>query len=62
MSNTYYRSEVLEGIPEDITSHIKKYDEWFWLDRVKLVKITDYFVKELEKGLSKEGGSNISNF
>ena len=61
MSRFHYRPGLLEGMPEDITSHIMKYDEMFRLGRDDMVKITDHFVKELEKGLSKEGGNIVSN-
>ncbi|KAJ5248867.1 Hexokinase [Penicillium chermesinum] len=57
MSGFHYRPEVLEDMPEPLVKDLKKYDDMFTLDRERLRKITDHFVQELEKGLSKEGGS-----
>ncbi|OQE19183.1 hypothetical protein PENFLA_c019G06257 [Penicillium flavigenum] len=57
MQGLRYRPELLEGLPEELTKELKKYEDWFWLDAPKLKTISDHFAKELEKGLTIEGGS-----
>ncbi|KAJ5109894.1 Hexokinase [Penicillium argentinense] len=57
MSSFRYRPEILQGVGELLTYDLKKYEDWFLLDATVLKKITDDFVKELEKGLTKEGGN-----
>lgn len=44
-------------VPKDLLDEIKRLEEMFTVPKAKLKEITDHFVKELEKGLSKEGGS-----
>lgn len=60
MQGFRYRPELLEGVSEELTKELKQYEDWFMVDRTKLKQITDYFVKELERGLSIEGGSIVS--
>ncbi|KAJ5734646.1 Hexokinase [Penicillium manginii] len=57
MSSFRYRPEILEGVPERLTQNLKQFEDWFVLDAAELKKITDHFVAELEKGLTKEGGN-----
>ncbi|KAJ6141974.1 hypothetical protein N7497_011073 [Penicillium chrysogenum] len=57
MQGFRYRPELLEGLPEELTKELKKYEDWFWVDAPKLKMISDHFAKELEKGLTIEGGS-----
>ncbi|KAJ5519263.1 Hexokinase N-terminal [Penicillium expansum] len=57
MQGFRYRPELMEGLPEELTKELKKYEDWFWLDPPKLKTISDHFAKELEKGLTVEGGS-----
>ncbi|KAK0668288.1 putative hexokinase [Cercophora samala] len=44
-------------VPKDLLKEIKRLEELFTVDTAKLKQITDHFVNELEKGLSKEGGT-----
>ena len=60
MAKFQYRPEVLGDLPEELRSHLKKYDDMFVLHLEDMKKIIDHFVKELEKGLSIEGGSIVS--
>ena len=60
MQGFRYRPELLEGLHEELTKELKKYEDWFWLDAPKLKTISGYFAKELEKGLTVEGGSVVS--
>ena len=55
-----YRPELLDGVAEHLTGELKEYEDWFMVDAAKLKAITDHFVKELEKGLSVEGGCIVS--
>lgn len=50
----------MEGLPEALAIELKKYEDWFLLEPPKLKAITDHFVRELEKGLTVEGGSIVS--
>ncbi|KAJ5560694.1 Hexokinase [Penicillium frequentans] len=52
-----YRPEILQGIPDHETTYLKQYEHWFILEPEQLKRITDHFVRELEQGLSKEGGN-----
>jgi hexokinase len=61
MSSFRYRPEILEGVPERLTQNLKQYEDWFVLDAAELKKITDHFVAELEKGLTKEGGNIVGS-
>lgn len=51
------RKGTFEGLPQSFLKEIEHYETLFTVDKTKLKSITDHFVKELEKGLSKEGGS-----
>ncbi|CAI7665340.1 unnamed protein product [Penicillium glandicola] len=57
MQGFRYRPELLEGVAEELTKEIKKCEDWFLLDPSKLKEISDHFARELEKGLTVEGGS-----
>jgi hexokinase len=50
----------MADMPRDLKEQIDKLEELFIVPTSKLKQITDHFVKELEKGLSKEGGSIVS--
>lgn len=52
---------MLAGIPDERIQFLKQYEEWFTIDTPALKKITEHFVNELDKGLSKEGGSIVSS-
>lgn len=60
MPSLRYRPEMLADVPEERISFLKQYEDWFTVETPKLKKITDHFVKELDKGLSKEGGNIVS--
>lgn len=62
MSGFRYRPEFLQlqGMPDQETTYLKQYEHWFILEPEQLRRITDHFVKELEQGLSKEGGNIVS--
>ncbi|KXX78730.1 Hexokinase [Madurella mycetomatis] len=47
----------LADAPKDLVKEIKNLEQLFTVDTAKLKEITEHFVKELEKGLSVEGGS-----
>ncbi|KAI5363809.1 putative hexokinase, ATPase, nucleotide binding domain-containing protein [Septoria linicola] len=51
------RRGSMADIPKDILGEIKRLEEIFTVDTTKLKAITDHFISELAKGLSKEGGS-----
>ncbi|KAJ5778872.1 Hexokinase [Penicillium paradoxum] len=57
MQGFRYRPELLEGVAEELTQELRKYEDWFMVDGSKLKAITAHFVEELEKGLSIEGGT-----
>lgn len=50
----------MADMPRDLKEQIEKLEELFVVPTKKLKEITDHFVKELEKGLTKEGGSIVS--
>lgn len=52
---------MLAGIPDERIQFLKQYEEWFTIDTPALKKITEHFVNDLDKGLSKEGGSIVSS-
>jgi hexokinase len=52
---------MLEGIPDERIQFLKQYEEWFTIDTPALKKITEHFVNELDKGLSKEGSSIVGS-
>ena len=51
------RRGSMAQVPHDIQQEIKRLEELFTIDTAKLKAITDHFISELAKGLSKEGGS-----
>lgn len=51
------RKGSFADMPTDLKTQIDKLEELFVVPKDKLKQISDHFVKELEKGLSKEGGS-----
>ncbi|KAF2088535.1 hxk, hexokinase [Saccharata proteae CBS 121410] len=51
------RKGSMADIPKDLMDQIKKLEETFTVDTKKLKEITNHFMNELAKGLSKEGGS-----
>ncbi|KAF7174956.1 hypothetical protein CNMCM7691_005424 [Aspergillus felis] len=51
--------ELLSGAPEKLVVALQGLEEVLAVDKFLLRKITDHLVKELEKGLSAEGGDII---
>lgn len=51
------RKGSMADVPKDLLAEIKKLENLFSVSTEKLKYITSHFVKELEKGLSVEGGS-----
>ncbi|KAL2011910.1 hypothetical protein VTN00DRAFT_4628 [Thermoascus crustaceus] len=51
------RKGSMADVPKDLLQQIKELEDLFTVDTVKLKQIVDHFVKELEKGLSVEGGN-----
>lgn len=49
----------MADIPKDLLEQMKKLEDMFTVPAEKLKAITDHFVKELTKGLTKEGGSIV---
>lgn len=47
----------MADVPKDLLEQIQRLEQLFTVDTAKLKEVSDHFVKELEKGLSKEGGS-----
>jgi hypothetical protein len=60
MSGFLYRPEILKGVADHITGDLKQYEDWFTLETSMLKEITHHFVKELDKGLTEEGGNIVS--
>ena len=50
----------MADVPKDLLRQIKELEDLFTVDQAKLKEVVDHFVKELEKGLSVEGGSIVS--
>lgn len=50
----------MADMPTDLKEQIDKLEDLFVVNTTKLKEISDHFVKELKKGLSKEGGSIVS--
>lgn len=50
----------MADMPRDLKEQIEKLEEHFVVSTEKLKHISDHFVKELEKGLSEQGGSIVS--
>jgi hexokinase len=46
-------------MPTDLKTQIDRLEELFLVPTDKLKHISDHFVSELKKGLSKEGGSIV---
>ncbi|EGP86719.1 unnamed protein product [Zymoseptoria tritici ST99CH_1A5] len=51
------RKGSMADMPQDLLSEIKRLEELFIVDTPKLKSITEHFISELAKGLTKEGGS-----
>ncbi|KAK7203923.1 hexokinase-domain-containing protein [Myxozyma melibiosi] len=51
------RKGSMIDVPRDLLEQIAQLEKLLTVDTAKLNEIVDHFVKELEKGLSKEGGS-----
>ncbi|KAI0998931.1 Hexokinase [Podosphaera aphanis] len=51
------RKGSMADVPKDLLAEIKRLEDQFTVSSEKLKAITAHFVKELEKGLSVEGGS-----
>ncbi|KAJ5101509.1 hexokinase [Penicillium alfredii] len=47
----------IHDIPQNLLQQIKDFEDTFTVDSTKLKQVVDHFVKELEKGLSVEGGN-----
>lgn len=54
------RKGSMSEISKDILEHVHELEKEFTVDTASLKKITDHFVSELAKGLTKEGGSIVS--
>lgn len=52
----------MADVPADLMDQIKRLEELFVVPTEKLKAISDHFVSELVKGLTKEGGSIVSCF
>lgn len=46
-------------MPTDLKGQIDKLEEMFLVPTAKLKEVSDHFVSELERGLSKEGGTIV---
>jgi hexokinase len=46
-------------MPSDLKAQIDKLEEIFTVSTTKLKEISDHFVSELQRGLSKEGGTIV---
>lgn len=44
---------------KDLAAAVDRLEEEFWVSKEKLKEICDHFQSELDKGLQKDGGSNI---
>lgn len=51
------RKGSFADVPKDLLAEIRRLEDLFMVDTAKLKAITEHFVSELDKGLSKEGGS-----
>jgi hexokinase len=47
-------------LPQNLQHQIQEYEETFTVSTETLKKVVDHFEKELEKGLSVEGGNIVS--
>ena len=50
----------MADVPKDLLAQIKHLEEIFTVPKERLDKIVTKFVKELEKGLAKEGSTIVS--
>ncbi|KAH3394679.1 hypothetical protein KXV81_003540 [Aspergillus fumigatus] len=51
------RKGSMADVPQNLLQQIKDFEEMFTVDKAKLKQVVDHFVKELDKGLSVEGGN-----
>ncbi|KAJ5653605.1 hypothetical protein N7490_000608 [Penicillium lividum] len=51
------RKGSMQDVPQNLLQQIKDFEERFTVDQAKLKEIVNHFVKELEKGLTVEGGN-----
>ncbi|GIJ88379.1 hexokinase A [Aspergillus pseudoviridinutans] len=51
------RKGSMADVPQNLLQQIKDFEDMFTVDAAKLKQVVDHFVKELEKGLSVEGGN-----
>ncbi|KAJ5739910.1 Hexokinase [Penicillium manginii] len=51
------RKGSMHDLPQNLLQQIKDFEDAFTVDRAKLKEIVNHFVKELEKGLTVEGGN-----
>ncbi|KAJ5872580.1 uncharacterized protein N7529_004933 [Penicillium soppii] len=51
------RKGSMQELPQDLLGPIQKFEKEFTVDKERLKKIVNHFVKELEKGLTVEGGN-----
>ncbi|KAK3174882.1 hypothetical protein OEA41_002128 [Lepraria neglecta] len=51
------RKGSMADVPDDLLEQIRYLERIFTVDQAKLKEVTKHFIKELEKGLSVEGGS-----
>jgi hexokinase len=49
----------LAGLPKNLSKEVEVLEKMFACDTAELKKISDHFVKELEKGLSIGGGNIV---
>ena len=49
----------MADVPKDLLEQIKELEDLFTVDQAKLKEVVNHFVKELDKGLSVEGGSIV---
>jgi len=50
----------MADVPKDLLQQIERLEKLFTVDAPMLKKVTDHFITELDKGLSVEGGSIVS--
>ncbi|KAL4785802.1 hexokinase-domain-containing protein [Aspergillus varians] len=51
------RRGSMTDVPQNLLEQIKHFEDVFTVDTAKLKEVVDHFVKELEKGLTVEGGN-----
>lgn len=52
----------MTDVPKDLLDQINRLEDLFVVPTEKLKDVTNHFVKELEKGLTVEGGSIVRTF